>query len=67
VSDVIERTRRTLNSIDYGTLSNARKKAYDDAKLFAQQAEDALKTNNVVFAKELAEKAERLAKELQGR
>src|SRR5688572_21759896 len=65
VTDIVERTRRTLTGIDYGRLNSDRKKAYDDAKLFAQQAEDALKLSNVVFAKELADKAERLAKELQ--
>jgi hypothetical protein len=65
VTDIIERTRRTLNGVDYGQLTAVRKKAYDDAKLFAQQAEDALKQSNLVFAKELADKAERLAKELQ--
>ena len=65
VTDIIERTRRTLNGIDYGRLNNDRKKAYDDAKLFAQQAEDAVKVSNLVFARELADKAERLAKELQ--
>ena len=65
VTDIIERTRRTLNGIDYGPLSNVRKKAYDDAKRFAQEAEDALKQSNLVFAKELADKAERLAKEIQ--
>ena len=67
IRDNIERTRRTLDKINYGPLSNDRKKAYDDAKLFATQAEDALKVSNLVFAKELADKAERLAKELQGR
>lgn len=65
VRDIIERTRRTLRSTDYGRLSSVRKKAYEDAKLFAEQAEDALKASNVVFAKELAEKAERLARELR--
>ena len=67
IRDNIERTRRTLEKVNYGPLSNDRKKAYDDAKLFATQAEDALKVSNLVFAKELADKAERLAKELQGR
>lgn len=67
IRDNIERTRRTLEKINYGPLSYDRKKAYDDAKLFATQAEDALKVSNLVFAKELADKAERLAKELQGR
>ena len=67
IRDSIDRTRRALEKVNYGTLSNDRKKAYDDAKLFATQADDALKANNLVFAKELADKAERLAKELQGR
>src|SRR5688572_11518731 len=52
IRDNIERTRRTLENINYGPLSNDRKKAYDDAKLFATQAEDALKVSNLVFAKE---------------
>jgi hypothetical protein len=67
VRDSIDRTRKALDGIDYRPLSNVRKKAYDDAKLFAGQADDALKATNLVFAKELADKAERLAKELQGR
>ena len=67
IRDIIDRTRKVLRTIDYGPLSNQRKKAYDDARLFADQAEEALKGNNLVFAKELADKAERLAKELQGR
>jgi hypothetical protein len=67
IRDSIERTRRTLEKIDYRPLSTDRKKAYDDSRLFATQAEDAIKVNNLVFARELADKAERLAKELQGR
>ena len=67
IRDSIDRTRKALDGVDYGPLSRQRKKAYDDAKLFANQADDALKANNLVFAKELADKAERLAKELQGR
>ncbi len=67
IRDSVDRTRKTLEGIDYRTLSVPRKKAYDDAKLFATQADDALKASNLVFAKELADKAERLAKELQGR
>jgi hypothetical protein len=63
----VERTRNLLSSIDYRLLSNERKKAYDDAKRFAQQAEDALKTGNTVFAQGVATKAETLAKELAGR
>lgn len=67
IRDIVARTRATLDNIDYRTLTPPRQKAYDDAKLFLTQAEEALKTSNLVVAKELADKAERLAKELQGR
>ena len=63
----IDRTLETLNGIDYQKLQQPRQKAYDDAKLFAQQAEQALKEKNLVLAKEYADKAERLTKELTGR
>jgi hypothetical protein len=65
--DTIERTRRVLNGIDPARLNSVLQKALTDAKAFTTQAEEALNAGNVVFAKELAEKAERLAKELQGR
>jgi outer membrane biosynthesis protein TonB len=65
--DTIERTRRVLNGIDPARLSSDNQKVLTNAKAFTTQAEEALNAGNVVFAKELAEKAERLAKELQGR
>ncbi|MEO5894668.1 MAG: hypothetical protein ABIS06_03095 [Vicinamibacterales bacterium] len=65
--DTIERTRRMVSNIDPARLSSVLQKALTDAKAFTTQAEEALNAGNVVFAKELAEKAERLAKELQGR
>jgi hypothetical protein len=65
--DTIERTRRMISNIDPARLSAVLQKALTDAKAFTTQAEEALNAGNVVFAKELAEKAERLAKELQGR
>ncbi len=67
IRETIERTKKTLETVDYRTLPQARQKAYDDAKLFYTQAEEALKNSNLLVAKELADKAERLAKELQGR
>jgi hypothetical protein len=67
VHDVIERAKRTLGSIDYGRLTTERRKQYDSAKLMVTQSEDALKGSNFDFARNLAEKADRLAKELQGR
>ena len=63
----IDRARLLLNSVDYGPLNNDRKKAYNDAKLFLQQAEDGLKQGNVVFAQGVATKAETLARELASR
>jgi hypothetical protein len=67
IRDTIERTRRMLGGTDRTKLSALRQKAFDDAQLFMKQAEDALNTKNLKFAMELAEKAERLAKEVQNR
>lgn len=67
VQEIIDRATVTLNSIDYRVLSNERRAQYDNAKLLVKQAEDALKVGNFDFAKNLADKAERIAKELQAR
>ena len=67
IRETIERTKKMLENIDYRTLVPDRQKAYDDSKLFYTQAEENLKNSNLLVAKELAEKAERLAKVLQGR
>jgi hypothetical protein len=68
IRDTIERTRRMLGQTDRTKLSSRdRQKAFDDAQLFMKQAEDALNAKNLLFAKELADKAERLAKEVQNR
>ncbi len=63
----MDRTLKLLESVDYGKLSNERKANYEAAKRFITQAEDAVKANNYVFAKSLADRAEMLAKELAGR
>jgi outer membrane biosynthesis protein TonB len=67
VRDVMERANRMLGSIDYRSLGNERKANYDSAKSFIKQAEEALKAGNSVFAKSLADNAERIAKELGGK
>ena len=67
IRDTIERTRRMLGQTDRTKLTALRQKAFDDAQLFIKQAEDAVNAKNFVFAKELADKAERLAKEVQNR
>jgi hypothetical protein len=67
IRETIERTKKTLENIDYRTLVPDRQKVYDDSKLFYMQAEENLKNSNLLVAKELADKAEKLAKGLQGR
>jgi len=67
VRTTMERAWNTLRTVNQGTLSKERQKAYKDAELFLQQAEDALKDGNVVFAQAVATKAETLAHELAGR
>jgi len=67
VRTTIETARGILNGVKFGPLSNVRKKAFNDAKLLLQQAEDAVKEGNLAFAQGLANKAETLAKELAGR
>jgi hypothetical protein len=52
---------RDLDHTDYRALSAERKAQYDAAKRFIQQAEDALKVKNLVFAEQLADKAATLA------
>jgi outer membrane biosynthesis protein TonB len=67
VREVMDRTNRMLGSIDYRNLGNERKANYDSARNFIKQAEEALKAGNTVFAKSLADNAERIAKELGGK
>lgn len=67
IREIIDRAGGLLNKVDYRRLSQNSRKAYDDAKLFMQGAEDGIKASNFELARELAGKAEKLAKELQGR
>ncbi len=65
--DTLDSARRILSTVDYRPLSRERKKAYDDARRFADEADAALKQGNVVYAQAVATKAETLAKQLAGR
>jgi len=67
VRTVIERASKTLKSIDYRRLSAASQAEYNSANLTITQSEEALKTGKLDIALNLAEKAERIAKELQAR
>jgi len=64
VRTMIDRARKMLSSVNFPPLSDERKKAYNEAQLFIQQAEDALKAGNIVFAQASASKAETLATQL---
>jgi hypothetical protein len=67
VRTTMDRAKNALSAVNQRNLSKERQKAYKDAELFLQQAEDALKDGNVVFAQAVATKAETLAHELAGR
>jgi hypothetical protein len=67
VRDVLVRATRDLGRVDYGKLSADGRAQYDQSKRFSQQAEQALKERNLVFATTLADKAATLAAQLLGR
>ena len=67
IRDSLLRTEEMLRNIDYRKLKPERQAAYDQAKSHIDGADVALKASNFDLAKEMAEKAEKLAKELQSR
>ena len=58
---------RDLDRTDYRQMSGDRRTQYDTAKRFIQQAADALRVKNFVFAVQLADKAATLAAALAGK
>jgi len=60
---------KNLSGIDYKKLSIEAQQQYDQAKSFATRAEDALHgtAKNLVFARTLAENAEKMSAQLAGR
>lgn len=67
VRDRLMAANRDLGRVDYLKLSVDGRAQYEQSKRFIQQAEDALKTQNFVFAQTLADKAAQIAAELLGR
>jgi len=61
----LENAKRDLGRIDVRRLNNEARSQYDIARRFVQQAEEALKNRNPVFAEQLADKAATLAALLQ--
>lgn len=64
VRELLTRAARDINRVDYGKLSADGRSQYEQSKRFSQQAEQALRDRNFVFAATLADKAATLATEL---
>jgi hypothetical protein len=67
VRDLLTRASRDLNRVDYMRLSTDSRAQYEQSKRFSEQAEQALKERNLIFAATLADKAATLAAELLGK
>lgn len=64
IRDLLTRAARDLNRVDYRRLSGEGKSQYEQAKRFAEQAEQALRERNYIFANTLADKSATIAAEL---
>src|SRR6516164_3503987 len=63
----VQRANADLNRIDYRALNKDARIQYDTAKRFIRQADDAIRAKNLLFAKNLAEKAATHAAQLSSR
>jgi hypothetical protein len=61
IRDLMGRAAKDLNRVNYTALNGDRRAQYDTARRFMQQADEALKAGNVVFAGKLADKAATMA------
>ena len=66
IRDTLRRANALLGKVNFGGLTEDRKKVYNEAKQFMDGAETAIKEGQLELGLELAEKAETLAKGLQG-
>jgi hypothetical protein len=67
IRDLLSRAASNLNRVDYQRLSSDARSQYDQAKRFSTQAEEAMGNKNLLFAHNLADKADTLAAQLAGR
>jgi len=67
IRDVIARARRGLSQVEVQGLGPDARAQHDTARRFLDQAEEALKARNYMFASYLADKADLLARGLLGR
>ena len=63
----LARATSDLNRVDYRGLNRDARTQYDTAKRFVEQADEAVRAKNLVFARNLADKAAALAAQLAGR
>lgn len=63
----LARATSDLNRVNYQGLNRDARTQYDTAKRFIEQADEAIREKNLVFARNLADKAAGLAAQLAGR
>ena len=61
IRDLLGRATRDLSRVNSASLNNDGRTQYDTARRFIQQAEEALKARNIVYAGKLADKAATMA------
>ena len=61
IRDLLERAKRDLSRVNSASLNNDGRAQYDTARRVIQQAEEALKARNIVYAGKLADKAATMA------
>jgi hypothetical protein len=64
IRGMLANAARDLGRIDYRALGADAQAQYDIAKRFTEQADEAMKVKNLVFAEQLADKAAALAAQL---
>jgi outer membrane biosynthesis protein TonB len=67
VKEALQRTNGILSKVDYQKLSTEKRENYDMAKAWMQQADDAIKKDDLRLALSFAERAENIAKQLESR
>jgi hypothetical protein len=67
VRETLARAGDNLNKINYNGLNQGAKGQHDTARRFIAQAQDALKSRRLDFARYLADKADRLSASLLSR
>ena len=67
ITELLRRAEKTLELVDYKRLSKEGQAQYDQSKRFSDEAKQAIKEKNLVYAMTLADKAATLAAELPTR